>query len=167
MTTHDERTRFTAFVAENRAALSRTAYLLTGDATTAQDLLQEALTRSYPRWGRIEPGREFAFVRRVMTNLRTDWWRRRRFEGPGATPVADGGAHDRAWSENGFDAVDNRDLIVQRLAPLTARERAVVVLRYYADLTETAVAEELGVTVGTVKSTCSRALARLAKESVS
>ena len=75
-----DRARMADFVAENRRDLARTAYLLTGDPVLAQDLLQEALTRAFPRWGRVEPGREFAYVRRVMANLRTDWWRRRRFE---------------------------------------------------------------------------------------
>lgn len=163
----DDRARFTAFVAENRAALARTAYLLTGDATVAEDLLQEALIRVFPRWGRLEPGGEFAYLRRTMANLRTDWWRRRRWDAGGDVP--DAVAATPVWGRERDDlgAVEDRDLIVRRLAPLTPRERTILVLRYYADLTEAAVADELGITVGTVKSTCARALARLAKEPVS
>lgn len=157
----EQRTRFEAFVAENSSGLSRTAFLLTGDPHTAQDLLQEALTRAYPKWERIEPGREFAYLRRAMVNLRTDWWRRRRYEV--LTDLDAAGDGPARW-DAGYDAVDDRDTIVARLAGLTARERAIVVLRFYSDLAEADVASELGISVGTVKSTCSRALARLAKE---
>lgn len=166
MAAADDRARFTAFVAENRSTLARTAYLLTGDAALAEDLLQESLIRAFPRWGRVEPGSEFAYLRRVMANLRTDWWRRRRWES--ASPVNEAVDATPVWSAPRDDlaAVEDRDLIVRRLAPLTARDRTMLVLHYYADLTEAAVAAELGVTVGTVKSTCARALARLAKEPV-
>lgn len=167
MAAQEDRARFTAFVADNRSTLARTAYLLTGDATLAEDLLQESLIRAFPRWGQVQSGSELAYLRRIMANLRTDWWRRRRWEGGGGVP--DAVAATPVWGrpDGGMAAVEDRDLIVRRLAPLTARERTVVVLRYYADLTETAVAAELGITVGTVKSTCARALARLAKEPVS
>lgn len=168
MTARDDRARFSAFVAENRQALSRMGYLLTGDASLAQDLVQEALTRAYARWGRIEPGREFAYLRRTMANLRTDWWRRRRYEVVAdMTASADDASPPRVWQPDPYAAVDDRDELLDRLALLTPRERTIVVLRFYNDLTEAAVASELGVSLGTVKSTCSRALARLAKEPVS
>ncbi len=93
-----------------------------------------------------------------MANLATDWIRRRRF-------TADGPPPDRAASDP-YRAVEDRDQIVRTLARLAPRERAMVVLRYWADLSVTEVAEDLGVSLGTVKSTCSRALARLAEENV-
>ena len=154
----DNLASFTDFVVENRGTLGRTAVLLTGNRSTAEDLLQEGLVRTWQRWSRVEPGREVAFCRRVMANLATDWFRRRRFTSD--TPPPDRGAPDP------FGAVDDHDEIVRALAQLTPRERAMVVLRYFSDLPVDEVAAELGVSAGTVKSTCSRAVARLSKEYV-
>ncbi|GAB2689362.1 SigE family RNA polymerase sigma factor [Thalassiella azotivora] len=149
---------FVAFADGTRAHLMHTAWLLTGDRHTAEDLVQEALVRTYVRWSRVRRGEELAYTRRILTNLSVDGWRRRRREHlPGDVPEA-------AASSGGVPTVDARDEVVRALASLTPRERSVVVLRYYADLTEQQVAADLGVSVGTVKSTASRALARLRQD---
>lgn len=155
-TREDVQAEFSAFVEENRAALSWYGYLLTGRASSVDDLVQEALVKTYLNWGRIAPGRALAFTRKVMANQCTDWWRRRRFESPDEAPE-----RAAASGQRGYEAVEARDDIARQLAALTPRERAVVVLRFYADLSEADVARDLGVSVGTVKSTCSRALARM------
>lgn len=156
--TADDLTSFTTFVVENRAPLGRAAVLLAGNRSAGEDLLQEALVRTWQRWNRVESGREMAFCRRVMANLAIDWFRRRRFTSDAPPP-------ERA-TDDPYRRVDDRDQVVRALARLTPRERAMVVLRYWADLSVVEVADELGVSVGTVKSTCSRALARLSEEKV-
>lgn len=150
--------QFTDFVQSSRDKFSRMAVMLAGGRSQGEDLLQDALFKTYLAWGRIQPGLAGPYTRRTMVNLATDRWRRRRYE-----PVIgdEGDRHESLrWSQE-YDTVDARDQIVRELAHLTPHERAMVVLRYYADLPEAQVAEELGVSVGTVKSTCSRALARL------
>ncbi|MGV9765349.1 SigE family RNA polymerase sigma factor [Micromonospora tulbaghiae] len=136
---------FREFVVQRSPALSRTAYLLTGDHQLAEDLLQSALARSYRHWRRIREGDPEAYVRRVMYHQQVSWWRRRRVaERLDATPAERGGG----------DHTDDTALrlsVVAALRRLTARQRAVVVLRYYEDLTEAQVAEVLGCSVGTVK----------------
>lgn len=149
---------FTAFVDAEYPYLSRAAYLMTSDRWVAEDLLQEALVRTYQAWSRIDPGSARAYCRRTMVNLTTDRWRRRRFEAPN---IADPDLMpDSGWGAE-YGAVDDRDAIVRELAALSARERAVLMLRFYADLSEQDVAAELGISLGTVKSTCHRALKRL------
>ncbi|MEV4519858.1 SigE family RNA polymerase sigma factor [Micromonospora tulbaghiae] len=136
---------FREFVVQRSPALSRTAYLLTGDHQLAEDLLQSALARTYRHWRRIREGDPEAYVRRVMYHQQVSWWRRRRVtERLDATPAERGGG----------DHTDDTALrlsVVAALRRLTARQRAVVVLRYYEDLTEAQVAEVLGCSVGTVK----------------
>lgn len=144
---------FTGFARRVWDALARPALLLTGSNAAAEDLLQETLLRCYLAWTRIEPATGVAYARRTMANLAVDGWRRRRI-----LEVADGVDHGVPAGES---RVDDRDEIVRELAGLSPRERTVLVLRYYADLTETAVAAELGISVGTVKSTTARALGRL------
>ncbi|WP_262282260.1 SigE family RNA polymerase sigma factor [Micromonospora sp. MA102] len=136
---------FHDFVVQRSPALSRTAYLLTGDHQHAEDLLQSALARTYRHWRRIRDGDPEAYVRRVMYHQQVSWWRRRRIaERLDATPVERGGGDH---SED----IALRLSVVAALRRLTARQRAVVVLRYYEDLTEAQVAEVLGCSVGTVK----------------
>ena len=147
---------FQAYVAARSPALLRTAYLLTGHRTDAEDLLQTALAKTYLAWDRIREREALdGYVRRVMVNTQTSWWRRRRVdeyaqadlpEQPGRDATADVDLHDALWTA---------------LAGLPRRQRAMVVLRYYEDLSEAETAEILGISVGTVKSTTSRALVRL------
>jgi RNA polymerase sigma-70 factor (sigma-E family) len=148
---------FAEFATGNARRLRHIARLLTGDEHRAEDLLQIALARTYRRWDRISRYDDpVAYVRRVLVNAHTDWWRRRwRHELPtGQLPDGPAGGDLAA------DHAD-RDLLARALAGLSPRERAVVVLRYYADLSEADIARTLGVTAGTVKSTSSRALAKL------
>ncbi|SBT48976.1 SigE family RNA polymerase sigma factor [Micromonospora narathiwatensis] len=146
---------FHEFVVQRSAALSRTAYLLTGDHQLAEDLLQSALARTYRHWRRIRGGDPEAYVRRAMYHQQVSWWRRRRVvERLAPEPVERGGG-DHA------DTTALRLSLVDALRRLTARQRAVVVLRFYEDLTEAQVAEALGCSLGTVKRHGHEALRRL------
>ncbi len=139
--------------------LLRTAWLLTGDPQLAEDLLQTALTATYLRWGRLrDTGAAEAYVRKVMATTSAKWWRRK-WHGERPTQVLP----ERPGSDE-YDAVDDRQGLRRALALLPPRQRACVVLRFYEDLSEAQVADVLDVTVGTVKSTTSRALVRLRAE---
>ncbi|MFC8191887.1 SigE family RNA polymerase sigma factor [Cellulomonas sp. NPDC057328] len=147
---------FAAFAAAAAPALGRTAWLLCGDAHQAEELVQQALVRTYVAWARARAGDPLAYARRVLANQRIDTWRRRRREvlmAPSDVPEPphDGGAQEQA----------DRDQLVRALATLSARQRRVVVLRHLEGMSEREVAHDLGVSVGTVKSTASRALVRL------
>ncbi len=142
---------FAAYVVGRRRSLLRAAWLLTGDWHLAEDLVQTALAKAYLAWRRIdEPD---AYVRRVLVTTYVTWWRRRwNAEQPtGELP------------DTPADAVDTdlRRQVLDVLRTLPRRQRAVVVLRYFEDLTEAETAAALGCSVGTVKSTTSRALAVL------
>jgi RNA polymerase sigma-70 factor (ECF subfamily) len=147
---------FREFVAAHQAALLSTACLLAGDWTGGEDLLQTALTKAYLAWPRIRNrGAASAYVRKIMVRTAISAWRRRwRAEWPTAEPP------DRLVDDLTGDA-DNRDLLWTALRSLPAGQRAVLILRFHADLTEAQTAESLGVSVGTVKSQTSRALAKL------
>ena len=143
---------FDAFVVARQAALLRTAFLLTGHAQDAEDLVQTALVKVVPHWRRIADDPE-PYVRRVLVRENISRWRRRR------------------WREVTSDALpevlaespDHDDLLWVRaaLAELAPRQRAVVVLRYYEDRTEAETADLLGISVGTVKSHARDAVVRL------
>ena len=143
---------FREFVAARSAALFRSAYLLTGQREAAEDLLQTVLARVARRWGRIE-GHPDAYVRRALYHEQVGRWRRRGRELPGVPERAAPGDHAAT--------TDLRVSLAAALRRLTARQRAVIVLRYVEDLSETDVAAVLDVSVGTVRSTAHRALARL------
>jgi len=146
---------FAEFMRGSADRLGRLAYLLTGDRHRAEDLTQDALARTYAAWPRVVHEDAYGYTRRVLVNLHIDWWRvRRRRERPASQPPA---RHD----PDPAHVVAERDWAVRALGQLSRRERAVVALRYFADLTEAAVAQELGISIGTVKSTNARALARL------
>jgi RNA polymerase sigma-70 factor (sigma-E family) len=148
---------FAEFVASRQRALLRSAWLLTGDWATAEDLVQTALVRAWPHWRRLPDGEAAeAYVRRVMHNTFNSWWRRR---WRGETPTAD--LPDTASPENDPDV---RTALVAALRRLPRRQRAVVVLRYFDDLTEARAADALGCSVGTVKSQTSKALATLRRD---
>lgn len=158
---HDQRAEldadFTAFVEANAQRIRSLAEWLSGDPERAADLAQSALERTYARWPGIQSGDPMAYVRKVLLNQQRDWWRRRqhRPEWPAATvlEVSDLDDHTADHAQ--------RELMRAALAQLTRRERHVMVLRYYADLTDPDIAAEVGVAVGTVKSTSARALRKL------
>jgi RNA polymerase sigma-70 factor (sigma-E family) len=154
----DDELDFTAYVAARRKALLRTAYLLTGDHHTAEDLVQTALARVFSRWSRIKDrGAVDAYVRRALLNEHLGLWRRawRRLEhstdqipeNPSPQPVVEStDVDEQLWNA------------IQALAP---RQRAVIVLRYYENLSEAEIAAVLGCSPGTVKSTSSRSMTKL------
>ncbi|MEV0720398.1 SigE family RNA polymerase sigma factor [Asanoa sp. NPDC050611] len=147
---------FREFVAARSPALLRTAYLLTGDWATAEDLLQTALTKIYLAWrrlGEIEAVEPYA--RRVLVNTSISWWRRR-WHGERPTEVLpEPAVADRV------DEQLERDALWRHVQSLPARQRAVLVLRFYEDLSEAQTAAILDISTGTVKSQTSRALSTL------
>ncbi|NYI43770.1 RNA polymerase sigma-70 factor (sigma-E family) [Nocardioides aromaticivorans] len=144
---------FDGFVAARGDALWRSAWLLTGDHQLAEDLVQTALAKSWRAWSRVGADGFEAYVRRVMYTTYVSWWRRKwRGERPTEhLPERPAAVEDR----------DGRNDLVAALGALPRGQRAVVVLRYFEDLTEQQTAAALGIGVGTVKSQCSRALAAL------
>lgn len=149
---------FREFFAARRAAMSRTAYLLTGSTQAAEELLQDALVKTVARWRKVrDGGNPEAYIRQVMLNeLRTRWRRRRR-----------GVEHPTAELTDQAEACDleaetaDRDVLAVALRKLAPGQRAVLYLRFYEDLPEAEVARQLGCSVGTVKSQTHDALARL------
>jgi RNA polymerase sigma-70 factor (sigma-E family) len=147
---------FTEFVRQCSHRLYRVAYLLTADAGRAEDLAQDALARTYGAWRRIRNEDAYAYTRRVLINLHTDWWRARRWKERLVSQLPErGSGADIAGSTT------DRYAIAKALQTLTPRERTVIIHRYFLDLTEAGTAAELGISVGTVKSMTSRALAKL------
>ncbi len=149
---------FHDFVVHRSPALSRTAYLLTGDHQLAEDLLQSALARTYRHWRRIRDGDPEAYVRRVMYHQQVSRWRRRRLT---ERLEAEPGERRGGGQPDHGDATALRLTLAAALRQLTPRQRAVVVLRFYEDLTEAQVAAVLGCSVGTVKRHGHEALRRL------
>jgi RNA polymerase sigma-70 factor (sigma-E family) len=148
---------FREFVQARSSSLLRSGWLLTGDWPSAEDLVQTALAAAWPRWGTLR--RQDApelYVRKIMVNtfLR---WRQRRWNGE----VATGRLPDRQAYGDVFAQVDARQALLAALDRLPARQRAVVVLRYFADQSESQTAEAMGCSVGTVKAHAAKALARL------
>jgi RNA polymerase sigma-70 factor (sigma-E family) len=159
MRSRETEASFEDFVCARSSSLLRTALLLTGrDRADAEDLLQIALERAYRHWPKLyrqdEPER---YVRRILVNASADRWRRlaRRREQPmpatGAEPAVPDGTAE----------ILNRQYLLGALAQLPSRQRAVLVLRYFDDMSEGETAEILGCSLGTVKSHAARALARL------
>ncbi|MGW7195269.1 SigE family RNA polymerase sigma factor [Streptomyces chryseus] len=154
---------FSTYVRARGPVLLRTARSLTANPCDAEDLLQTALTKTYVAWDRIEDHRAVdGYVRRALINTRTSQWRKRKVDEyatdelpePGAA-LATGPAADPAEQQA------LRDAMWRAVMKLPDRQRAMVVLRYYEDLSEVRTAEVLGVSVGTVKSAVSRALGKL------
>ena len=144
---------FDDFVAARSASLLRTAYLLTHDHALAEDLLQTALSKAWFAWRRIDAHPE-AYVRRILATTYASWWRRR-WNGEQASETLPEQAVDTT-----ADADASHDLW-QAMARLPRRQRAVVVLRYFEDLSVAETADALGISHGTVKSQLSKALAKL------
>jgi RNA polymerase sigma-70 factor (sigma-E family) len=146
---------FEGFVAARLPVLTRFAYLVCGDVTAAQDLVQTALTKTYVRWRLIDRSKAEAYVRTAIVNEQRQAWRRRwRGERPTAELPDVPGPDD-------LSRVDDLDLLRRALMVLPLRQRATVVLRYFDDMSEAATAEILGCSVGTVKSQTARALQAL------
>jgi RNA polymerase sigma-70 factor (sigma-E family) len=149
---------FADFVRASSARLTHAAYLLTGDRHQAEDAAQTAFTRTYAAWSRVRHKDAYGYARTVLVNHVIDGWRR---------PIREYATEAMPDRQDRLDvdqAVTQRAWLTAVLRTLTARERAVVVLRHFFDLPEADVARELGVSVGTVKSTNSRALAKLRVE---
>ena len=143
---------FVEFATASAAGLRHAAYLLTGDGHAAEEAVQTALVRTYAAWPRVRRDDAFAYARRTLVNHLTDRWRRKLKEYP---------VEDLPEPRVGSDIADEvalRQWVTGALATLTARERAVIVLRYLFDLPEATVARDLGITAGTVKSTSARAV---------
>jgi RNA polymerase sigma-70 factor (sigma-E family) len=153
---------FSSFVRARGPGLLRTARSLTANPSDAEDLLQTALTKTYVAWERIEDHRALdGYVRRALVNTRTSQWRKRKVDefacdelpeqetAPAPDPAEQQSLHDAMW---------------RAVLRLPDRQRAMVVLRYYEDLSEAQTAEVLGVSIGTVKSAVSRALGKLRED---
>jgi RNA polymerase sigma-70 factor (sigma-E family) len=148
---------FAAYMQARQPSLLRTAYLLTGDRHAAEDLVQTSLAKLYLAWDRVnERDSVDGYVRRIMVNENNSLWRRgwKRRE-YAAEVVPETGQHVDTYDEGESAA------LWQVVQTLPRKARAVVVLRYYEQLTEAETAEALGISVGTVKSQASRALATL------
>lgn len=144
---------FSDFVRQVSPSLTRTAWLLTGDRQLAADLVQEALVKTYLAWRRVRRGEGLAYSRRVLINLNIDRFRRR-------TPVP-AELPDQTEPRDAVAEIDDRDQLMRLLATLPPQQRRVLVLRYYDDLSEAAVADLLGISLGAVKSAASRGLSAL------
>ncbi|MFF2849901.1 SigE family RNA polymerase sigma factor [Streptomyces sp. NPDC058001] len=161
-TAHRAYPSFASYVRARGPVLLRTARSLTANPSDAEDLLQTALTKTYVAWDRIEDHRALdGYVRRALLNTRTSQWRKRKVDEfacdelpePETVPAGDP-AEQQAL----------RDAMWRAITKLPARQRAMVVLRYYEDLSEAQTAAVLGVSIGTVKSAVSRALGKLRED---
>lgn len=151
---------FAQFVAARSPALHRAAFLMVGDVQLAQDLTQEALTKTYVAWPRLrDPANAEAYTRKAITTTAIGWFRRRGWKGERAT----GELPERATTGHA-DAVTRSAWLWEALQSLPARQRAAIVLRYYEDLTEAETAAAMGCAVGTVKSQVFAGLARLRQQ---
>jgi RNA polymerase sigma-70 factor (sigma-E family) len=146
------------FLVARGPALSRTAYLLTGGHEQAEDLLQSALAKVIPRWSRVAAGNPEAYLRRVMYNERTSLWRSRRYA---EHPVDQVRHRPGSAGPDEADRAEHRLMVADALSRLRPRQRAVIVLRFFEDRSESETAEMLGCSLGTVKSQTHKALARL------
>ncbi len=147
---------FRDYVASRSPHLLRMALLLTRNQADAEDLVQAALAKTYQAWDRIEDRNALdGYVRRAMVNTHISWWRRRRVEEYPTDEIP-----DRAVADHAGDS-ELADALRRALDRLPSRMRAAVVLRYYEDMSEAEIAEVLGISQGTVKSTVSRGVAKL------
>lgn len=152
----DRDAEFQLFVRTQWGPLTRTAYLLTGDRGTAEDLVQSALEKTHRHWARIlRKDAPELYVRRVMVNTAISWRRRRRVT---EVPLM---AADTAPTTDAYAQAEQRHQLLQALRGLPPRTRAVLVLRYFEDLSEADIARVLHCSAGSVKSQSSRGLARL------
>ncbi len=147
---------FSDYVTRRGPALLRIAQSLAANRSDAEDLLQAALVKTFFAWDRISnPNARDGYVRRAMVNTQISEWRRQRLAVYPTDQIPEQQMEDPTWK------TDLADVVHRAVQQLPERQRTTVVLRYYEDMTEAQIAERLGVTVGTVKSTISRAVARL------
>jgi RNA polymerase sigma-70 factor (sigma-E family) len=152
----DDDAAFRDYVLSRSTALLRMATMLTGNRADAEDLLQAALAKTYLSWSKINDRTALdAYVRRAMVNTHISWWRRRRLEEFPTDELPDQVVADPARES------DMAEVVRRALDRLPQRMRAAVMLRYFEDMTEPEIAATLGISLGTVKSTVSRAVARL------
>ncbi|MBQ0988371.1 SigE family RNA polymerase sigma factor [Streptomyces sp. F63] len=150
---------FEEYVRARQDALLRSARRLVRDPVDAQDLLQTALARTFGRWdGIADKSLADAYLRRVMINTRTEWWRARKLD---EVPV-DQLPED--CLEDGAEQRADRALLMDVLRVLAPKQRSVVVLRHWEQMSTQETAAALGMSTGTVKSTLHRALARMRQE---
>jgi RNA polymerase sigma-70 factor (sigma-E family) len=149
-----DRSTFPEYARSRSVRLRRAAYLICRDWDLADDLLQTALAKAWAAWPRIS-GDPDPYVYRIMVNTRRSWWQRRWRDEIPTEVMPETAVGDSA------DDVDRRTVLWAALGQLSTRQRAIVVLRYFEDLTEQQVADILGCTTGTVKSHTHRALTRL------
>lgn len=155
-----ERAEFAEFVAARSAALHRAAYLMVGETSLAQDLVQEALTKTYAAWPRLhDKGNAEAYTRKAITTTAISWFRRKGWNNERPTETLPEGTGQRPAGHEA--SVAEHDAVWRALLTLPPRQRAALVLRYYEDLTEAQTAAAMGCAVGTVKSQVSAALAKL------
>ncbi|AYL37866.1 SigE family RNA polymerase sigma factor [Streptomyces fungicidicus] len=153
---------FTAYVQERRASLYATAYHLTGDRFEAEDLLQSALFSTYRAWDRIsDKAAVGGYLRRTMTNLHISAWRRRKLN---EYPTEE--LPETAQDTDAMRGTELRAVLWQALARLPELQRTMLVLRYYEGRTDPEIADILGISVGTVKSSIWRSLRRLREDEV-
>jgi RNA polymerase sigma-70 factor (sigma-E family) len=147
---------FEDFIVREGGALLAAACLLAGGRQEGEDLLQSVLERVVPRWSRIRSGAPGAYVRRALVNAAVDGHRRRRLR---LVPLDR--KHEVEFVAAPDEGPEERDRLLRALAQIAPRRRAVLVLRYYEDLSEDMIASTLGVSVGTVKSQAARGLSDL------
>ncbi|MDG4858104.1 SigE family RNA polymerase sigma factor [Streptomyces sp. T-3] len=147
---------FEAFVAARGPRLLRVAWLLTGDAHLAEDLLQTVLARVWPKWPRIAEDHPEAYIRKALVHTHSSWWRRR-WRGE----VPHGELPDTVGPFDAYESVDLEQSLASAIRGLPVRQRAVVVLRYFEDLSVEETAATLGCAPGTVKSQSAKALRTL------
>jgi RNA polymerase sigma-70 factor (sigma-E family) len=156
-----DRVAFGEYVRVRSHALLRTAQALTGNRADAEDLVQATLVKAYQSWDRIDDAAALdTYVRRVMVNTHISGWRRRRVDEYPTDEIPDAPSAGDATRDS-----DLRDVVQRALDRLPRQMRAAVMLRFYDDMTEPEVAAALGVSVGTVKSTVARAVAKLRNDS--
>jgi RNA polymerase sigma-70 factor (sigma-E family) len=151
---------FAEFATGRARALHRAAYLMVGDDLLAQDLVQEALVKTYVAWPRLrDPRNAEAYCRKAITTTAISWFRRKGWQNERPTEyLPDRASHPSAGLDT---SVAEHDAVWQAVLTLPARQRAALVLRFYEDLTEAQTAAAMGCAVGTVKSQVSAGLAKL------